>query len=76
MARTRRHPPLRVYQNNRLVGHLFKEPSGAVEFRYDEDWLNREKAFPVSLSLPLREDAYRGEPVVAVSENLLPVPMF
>ena len=27
---------------------------------------------PVSLSLPLREDAYRGAPVVAVFENLLP----
>lgn len=72
MARARRHPPLRVYQNNRLVGHLLKEPSGAIEFRYDEEWLNRETAFPVSLSLPLREDAYRGEPVIAVFENLLP----
>ena len=72
MARTRRHPPLRAYQNNRLVGHLLKEPSGAIEFRYDEEWLNRETAFPVSLSLPLREDAYRGEPVIAVFENLLP----
>ncbi|MCW5620374.1 MAG: type II toxin-antitoxin system HipA family toxin [Burkholderiales bacterium] len=72
MARTRRHPPLRVYQNNRLVGHLLKEPSGAIEFRYDQIWLSRETAFPVSLSLPLREDAWRGEPVVAVFENLLP----
>ena len=27
---------------------------------------------PVSLSLPLREDPYRGAPVAAVFENLLP----
>lgn len=72
MARTRRHPPLRVYQNDRLVGHLLKEPSGAIEFRYDHEWLDRSRAFPVSLSLPLREDAWRGEPVAAVFENLLP----
>jgi serine/threonine-protein kinase HipA len=72
MARTRRHPPLRVYQNDRLVGHLLKEPSGAIEFRYDHKWLDRSRAFPVSLSLPLREDAWRGEPVAAVFENLLP----
>lgn len=72
MARRRRYAPLRVYLNNRLVGHLNKEPSGAIHFRYDESWLDWEQAFPVSLSLPLREDAYRGEAVAAVFENLLP----
>lgn len=72
MARTRRHPPLRVYQNDRLVGHLLKVPNGAIEFRYDREWLDHGKAFPVSLSLPLREDAWRGESVAAVFENLLP----
>lgn len=71
-ARKRLHPPLRVYQNNRLVGHLLKERSGAVEFRYDEGWLSRPAAFPVSLSLPLREDPWRGERVIAVFEGLLP----
>jgi serine/threonine-protein kinase HipA len=54
------------------VGCLLKETSGAIEFRYDESWLAWDQAFPVSLSLPLREDIYRGEPVVAVFENLLP----
>jgi serine/threonine-protein kinase HipA len=49
-----------------------KEPGGGIEFRYDESWLARDQPFPVSLSLPLREEAYRGEPVVAVFENLLP----
>jgi serine/threonine-protein kinase HipA len=54
------------------VGHLLKEPNGAIYFRYDESWLSYENAIPVSLSLPLREDGYKGEPVVAVFENLLP----
>ena len=72
MARRRKHAPLRVLLNNRLVGHLNKEPGGAIDFRYDQTWLGWENAIPVSLSLPLREDAYRGEPIVAVFENLLP----
>ncbi|MBZ9905619.1 type II toxin-antitoxin system HipA family toxin [Mesorhizobium sp. B2-3-14] len=72
MGRRPLHVPLRVYLNNRLVGQLSKESSGAVRFRYEDHWLARRGAFPVSLSLPLREDAYRGEPVNAVFENLLP----
>lgn len=72
MARRRRHAPLRVYQNNKLVGHLLKEPSGAIQFKYDNAWLNEKQACPISLSMPLREDAYKGEPVAAVFENLLP----
>ena len=72
MPRKRQHRPLRVLLNNRLVGHLLKEASGAISFRYDETWLSWENAIPISLSLPLREDVYRGERVVAVCENLLP----
>jgi serine/threonine-protein kinase HipA len=71
MAR-RSRPPLSVYLNNRLVGRLRRESSGAVDFRYDESWLAWSNAIPVSLSLPLREDRYIGAPVLAVFENLLP----
>src|SRR3546814_17089705 len=72
MARRKRHPPLRVLLNNRLVGHLRKAPSGAIEFQYNEAWLGWSHAFPASLSLPLREDPYRGAAVGAVFDNLLP----
>jgi serine/threonine-protein kinase HipA len=72
MPRQRQHTPLRVLLNHRLLGHLTKEAGGTVEFRYAEGWLNWEPAMPVSLSLPLREDAYRGAAVQAVFENLLP----
>lgn len=72
MPRRPQHAPLRVHLNNRLVGRLFKEPGGATNFRYDDEWLDWDKAIPVSLSLPLREDAYRGTRVTAVFENLLP----
>jgi len=72
MARRRQYAPLRVLLNNHPVGQLLKEPGGAIEFQYGESWLSRERAIPVSLSLPLREEPYRGAPVVAVFENLLP----
>lgn len=72
MARKRSHAPLRVLLNNHLVGHLSKESGGGIAFRYAEGWLARERAIPVSLSLPLREDAYSGASVTAFFENLLP----
>jgi len=72
MPRQRLNKPLRVLLNNRLVGRLLKETSGAISFRYDESWLSWSSTFPISMSLPLREDAFRGERVVAVCENLLP----
>jgi serine/threonine-protein kinase HipA len=72
MARSRTYSRLRVYQSGEIVGYLSRFPSGAIEFLYAEEWLLNERAYPVSLSLPLREDAYKGAPVVAVFENLLP----
>lgn len=72
MARPRTYPPLSVFLNRRLVGHLGKQPTGAIEFRYDASWLNWSHTFPVSLSLPLREDRYAGSRVIAVFDNLLP----
>ncbi|MEG3091619.1 type II toxin-antitoxin system HipA family toxin [Sphingomonas sp. PB1R3] len=72
MARRKTHVPLNVLINNRLVGRLEKETSGAVSFRYDLSWLEWDHAFAASLSLPLRATTYRGAPVLAVFDNLLP----
>jgi serine/threonine-protein kinase HipA len=72
MPRQRTHLPLNVYLNARLVGQLKRESSGAIQFQYDQNWLDWEHTFPVSLSLPLREDRYAGERVIAVFDNLLP----
>ena len=72
MARRKTHAPLDVYINNRLAGRLLKEPSGAISFTYAASWLQWDYRFAVSLSLPLRESAWRGATVAAVFENLLP----
>jgi len=72
MPRKRKHNSLGVFLNTRRIGTLHKENSGAIRFTYDTDWLQWEHALPVSLSLPLSEDAYTGNGVLAVFENLLP----
>jgi serine/threonine-protein kinase HipA len=72
MPRPRTRIPLNVFLNGRLVGRLRRQASAAIDFQYDDDWLAWEQAFPVSLSLPLREDRFIGDPVIAVFDNLLP----
>jgi serine/threonine-protein kinase HipA len=72
MARRPAHTPLNVFVNGRRVGVLRKQSTGAVDFQYARDWLDWHGTFPVSLSLPLREDRYIGAPVVNVFDNLLP----
>lgn len=72
MARKRTRIPLNVFLNGRHVGRLKREASGAIDFQYDPAWLPWEYALPVSLSLPLQEDRFVGDPVIAVFDNLLP----
>ncbi len=72
MARRPARIPLNVFMNGRLVGCLKRQASGAIDFEYDGDWLAWQYAIPVSLSLPLREDRFVGDPVIAVFANLLP----
>lgn len=43
-----------------------------MAFRYDPGWLASPEPIPVSLSLPLRETAYRGPAVESYFDNLLP----
>ncbi|MCL4153764.1 UNVERIFIED_CONTAM: hypothetical protein GTU68_013580, partial [Idotea baltica] len=72
VGRKRAYAPLNVFLNNRLLGQLNREKSGAIRFQYDREWIEWEHAIPVSISLPLREDQFTGAQVMAVFENLLP----
>lgn len=72
MARRPNYPPLKVLINGRQVGILRRQATGAIEFRYSEQWLDRTGHFPISLSLPLSEERYVGERVFNVFDNLLP----
>ncbi len=63
---------MQVLLNGRPVGILRLAGSGAISFTYVPEWLAWEHAMPISLSLPLREQAHQGGPVIAYLENLLP----
>jgi serine/threonine-protein kinase HipA len=70
MARKRN--ALVVLVNGRRIGRLLREPNGAIEFRYDTEWLAWENAIPISLSLPLLEGRRTGPEIIAFFDNLLP----
>lgn len=72
MGRKRNYVPLQVFFNSHRVGELKRESTGAVRFCYADSWLDWQNAFPISISIPLRNDAFVGAPVIAVFDNLLP----
>jgi serine/threonine-protein kinase HipA len=61
-----------VALNGIQTGELQLEPSGAMAFQYSKDWLDRPGARPISLSLPLSAQRYRGALVYNFFDNLLP----
>jgi len=72
MGRKRSYKPLNIFFQTRQVGQLIRKTSGAIEFTYVNCWLDWQSAFPVSISLPLRDDKFIGAQVAAVFENFLP----
>jgi serine/threonine-protein kinase HipA len=71
MARPR-STTLKVCLNGRHVGALRRAGNGAVTFAYEASWLSWEHSFPISISMPLREENYSGDAVSNVFDNLLP----
>ncbi len=61
---------LNVFMNQDLVGQLLRKANGAIEFQYDETWINH--GFPISLSLPFGQKKFRGQEVAFYFDNLLP----
>ena len=64
-----RHAMVRI--DGQRVGSLTEEDR-TVTFKYDEDWLGRAGAVPVSLTLPLQNEPYVTNGLHPFFENLLP----
>ncbi len=60
-----------VHLDGARVGTL-RETEAGVAFQYDEAWLERTGAVPVSLTLPLRREPYLSRSLHPFFENLLP----
>ena len=61
-----------MYVGSSRVGLYSRAPSGATSFRYDPGWLSSEKAFPISMSMPLTDRTWSGEGVASYFDGLLP----
>lgn len=57
--------------DGKRVGTLL-ESGKQVTFLYDAEWLGKSDAVPVSVTLPLRAEAYMSEGLHPYFENLLP----
>lgn len=72
MARPSKTRTLTVWMNGEHVGLWTTHPNSPDEFIYTDEWLHAANARPISLSMPLRPTAYKGEVVTAYFDNLLP----
>lgn len=72
MAKRRSSVPLNIYLNGLFLGILEYRAQKDLTFRYSDFWLNRSNNFPISRSLPLREQPYEGNKVYSYFDNLLP----
>ena len=60
-----------VYYNENLAGYLSETDEGYT-FVYDDAYLQSEDAMPVSLTLPLRNEAYESRMLFSFFDGLIP----
>lgn len=73
MARPSKSRTLHAWMNGEYVGEWSSPAGRPQEFAYAREWLASRSARPLSLSMPLAEDAaYKGAVVERYFENLLP----
>lgn len=61
-----------VWFERSRVGSLIRAADGGIRFAYDPSWLASDQAFPVASALPLTQQTWKGAPVIAAFDNLLP----
>jgi serine/threonine-protein kinase HipA len=61
-----------VYLNGERVGALDEDDSGLLEFRYAPEWTGRSDAVPLSRSLPLQSEPFRGKHARPFFAGILP----
>ncbi len=63
---------LLVYLNGERGGTLDEDDSGLLEFRYAPEWTVRADAMPLSRSLPLQSESFRGKHARPFFAGILP----
>ncbi|MEO7086652.1 MAG: type II toxin-antitoxin system HipA family toxin [Gemmatimonadaceae bacterium] len=65
-------PELAVVLNGALVGHVYRSGNRRLVLRYDDAWRTRAGAFPLSLSMPLKDPEHGHQATSAFLSGLLP----
>ena len=60
-----------IYRNNILAGILTEE-GGEYRFCYDDEYLSKEEAQPISLTLPLQTEAFVSPVLFSFFDGLIP----
>jgi serine/threonine-protein kinase HipA len=60
-----------VFYKNNLAGIIIENDEGYV-FQYDKDYLNTADSKPVSLTLPLQQQAYESKVLFPFFDGLIP----
>jgi serine/threonine-protein kinase HipA len=63
---------LDVYLHQALVGRLIQDDQGLMTFSYDEEWLTRSGAIPLSHSLPLKAGKFNRNACRGFFAGILP----
>lgn len=61
----------KVFVQNEYAG-MIQETDAGYEFAYDSDYLEREDALPVSLTLPLCKEPYSSATLFSFFDGLIP----
>ena len=61
----------KIYLHNRLAGILTEDENG-YSFHYDFGYLHQEDAEAISLTLPLKEEAYQSKVLFPFFDGLIP----
>ena len=61
-----------VYLNAERVGSLEQDDSGLLQFSYDQTWLEKPRAMPLSRSLPLQSGVFSGRKARPFFAGILP----
>ena len=61
----------KIFIKNNPAGTVWQDEEG-YGFQYDEQYLSSGKSIPVSLTLPLRKDAYLSKTMLPFFDGLIP----
>lgn len=64
-------PSVPVWFENLHVGEILVSRDGSLPFRYTDKWLASRGAFPLSLTIPLKQDKVPAQIILPWLENLL-----